>query len=697
MRKLILIMAIAVAVAIGFSLSTLRATISRGAEALAAAVADGTSGNVEIGDVALSVFPLPSAAINGIAVRTAERRNASSQPILEIPLLRVRPKFFPLLVGRVVVDRVEAVDAVLYVRREAGAVHFESFLPENGPTKLRELAYPVEFVDATLHYRDAGRPQSVSADVEDLDVLVGGRRDSATIDIVGTGRPLGSGSLAQFRLQFEEGAGPSGGDRIEGTIELTAGDVERIKSALPLLTDIPLRGTTDMEIEVTGFAGEKNTEAAPAAPLLIAAKGTADFELLGRTEKLDFDTIVAIDDRSVQLKKGDLAWAGLEGSAGGWMTSPGRKLSGRMTFENVDIAALMGEWGIDPDWHPELVISGKLKLGGHELEPLLTYEASADSVRFDPYDGYEVSAGPTSFRGSLLASNAVFSISASPQDLKIGALDLESTSIGCRYFRDKLTVTALDVAVWEGKSYSSIVYVPKDHKNAEVGGMVEEAEADAFIEDMFPELGLEISGAMNAIAEGGFDADAPWSMGRIGFYDGKIGPVGIVNAALTAIARDSGATGLIDGELIAKFPNTLAPDAVDYDQIEMDYQTRADGIALRTIKAVLPQAGLVAEGLIETDRTFGGWGVVTLSAALTSELALRVAAIADLAGSDGRLRLPVKLQGGTSGAAVTVDERFVSELTRALRGESVGSFVATEPQSELVMDIPSLREQFERW
>ena len=182
MRKLILVIAIAVAVAIGFSLSTLRATVSRGAQALATAVADGTSDEVSVGDVSLSLFPLPSAAINDVSVSTPNRRNQAARPVLDIPLLRVRPKLLPLLVGQVVVDSVEAVDSVLYVRREAGAGRFETFLPKDAAAKLSELGFPVDFVNATLHYSDSGRPQPLSVDVVDLNFTAIGRPESKMID-----------------------------------------------------------------------------------------------------------------------------------------------------------------------------------------------------------------------------------------------------------------------------------------------------------------------------------------------------------------------------------------------------------------------------------------------------------------------------------------------------------------------------------
>ena len=186
-------------------------------------------------------------------------------------------------------------------------------------------------------------------------------------------------------------------------------------------------------------------------------------------------------------------------------------------------------------------------------------------------------------------------------------------------------------------------------------------------------------------------------MGRIGFYRGQMGPVGVVNAVLTAVARDSGASALIDPGLVSKFPLTLAPQLATYERIEMDYQTGEDGVALRSIEIVLRHAEILAEGLIEPDGTFAGWGVVALSTHLTSDLIGRVPALARLPGSDGRLRVPVKLQGGPAATAVTVDEGFVDALRKAMRGEPVGSFVATEPASELVMDMPSLREQFNRW
>lgn len=697
MRKLILLLAVAIAVAIGFSLSTLRAAVSRGAEAMAANVAGGVEGRVQVGDVSLSLWPLPVAEIGNIRVVAAKRRGEEPPPVLEIPRLRVHPKVFPLLVGSVIVDSVEAVDAVLHVRRETGKGEFVTFMPEDGVAKIVQLDFPISLTDATLHFSDASRAQPLSATIVDADLDITVRRGSQVVDLVGTARPLGDSSRSMIDLEFEAGVGATGGHRVDGSIDIRGAETDAVKALLPLFGALPLGASSDVKLTVSGLAGEQSTEAAPAVPLEITAVGGVDFTLMGRTEPMGFDAIFVLDDRSVQLKKGDLNWAGLSAQSGGWMAKRGGKLSGRLSLESVDVAQIMGDYGIDDRWHPELVIGGVIKLSGHEMEPLLNYQVSAESVSFTPYEGYEVEAGPTEFRGALWASNAVFSISALPKTLRIGGLELDAPGIGSRYFRDKFTATALGLSIWGGTSNSSIVYYPKEQKAVEAGGMLEDGNAAEFIADVFPELGLEITGVLEAIAQGGFNEDAPWSMGRLGFYFGEIGPIGIVNAVLTAVGRETGATGLIDPVLVGKYPRTLAPEMAGYDRIEMDYQTRDDGVELRSIELMLPHADIAAEGLIQPDRTFSGWGVLTLSSLLTSELSVRVPALAALVGSDDRLRLPVKLQGGPSGAAIVVGERFIDELRKSMRGGQVGPFVATEPQSELVMDMPSLRDQFNRW
>jgi hypothetical protein len=699
MRKLILFIAVAIAVAIGFSLSTLRATVSRGAEAMAEAVADGMSGEVSVGDVSLTLFPYPIAEINEVSVVSAGHRGEKGEPILYIPRVRVHPKFFPLLVGSVVVDSVEAVDAVLHVRRPLGKSTFETFLPDDAAAELTALRFPIAFTDSSLHYFDGGRPQPLKVDVVDLDldVVVSGRRDESTIDIVGTGRPFGDASLMTFSLEIEPGAGSGSAYRVEGPIEISRAEADAIQALFPLFEELPLAGQLDAELAVSGVVGDVTTEAAPATPLEIAAQGSIDFEMFGKTDELSFDAVFVVDDRSVQVKKGDLQYVGLAARAGGWMTGIGRKLSGRLHIDELDIGEAMGTYGIDSMWHPELVVSGSIKLSGHELEPLLNYEASAESTRFAPYPGYEVASDAMTFRGSLLASNAVFSISTSTDELRIGSLELVDPAIGSRWFRDKLTITALDLAVWDGKSNSAITYEPKENEGITIGGMVDGAEANVFVEDLFPELGLEITGGMDGIAQGGFDAQRPWSLGRVGFYDGEVGSVGIVHAILTTVARDAGVGALIDADLVAAYPRTLAPEMPGYERIEMDYQTRDDGLALRSIDIVLAHAEIKAEGLIESDHTFAGWGVAALSLQLTDELVRRVPRLMGLCGSDGRFRIPVKLRGGPSATEITVDERFVEAVRNADRGENVSTFVATESRSELVLDMPTLREQFNRW
>jgi hypothetical protein len=185
-------------------------------------------------------------------------------------------------------------------------------------------------------------------------------------------------------------------------------------------------------------------------------------------------------------------------------------------------------------------------------------------------------------------------------------------------------------------------------------------------------------------------------MGRVGLYDGEIADGAIVHAALRAIADEVGAANFLTDRLIATFPDTLAADRVAYDSIELDYQTRADGIAVRSLIMKSPHLILRAEGLIATDDTVAGWGVITFSEELTRELIASLGPLIRLAGTDGKLRVPVRLRGAVANASVTVDERFTDELGRAMRGERVGPFAATEPESELVMDLPTLRDQFNR-
>ncbi len=697
MRKLILFIAVAIAIAIGFSLSTLRATVSRGAEAMAEAVAEGASGQVSVGDVSLSIFPMPVASINDVTIVTNPRGKDEPQPILHIPRLRVHPKFFPLLVGTVVVDSVEAIDAVAHIRRPIGKTSFLTFLPDEAASKLSALHFPISLTDATLHYYDGGRPQPAAADLLDVDLVVGGRRSSTVIDLVGTAAAFGADSSMSFSLEIEPGAGVGDAYRVSGPIEISDAMIDAVKAVFPLLADLPLRGAIDAKLDLAGVAGDRTTESAPAEPLEITAVGSVGFELFGETDDLSFDAVLAIDDRSVQLTKSNLDYLGLAATAGGWMTGIGRKLSGRLHVEDLDIPTFMGRHGIDSRWHPELLVSGSIKLSGHELEPLLNYEASADKVRLAPYPGYEVESGPTTFRGSLLASNAVFSISAVTDQLRVGALEVAKPVIGSRWFRDKLTVTALDMAIWGGKSNSSIVYAPEKNTAIEAGGMVDGADAKAFVDDLFPDLGLEITGAMDGLAQGGFGAQGPWSMGRIGLYDGEIGSVGIVNVVLTSVARDTGIATLIDSVLVEAYPRTLAPELPGYERLEMDYQTREDGLALRSIEFELPHAAIVAEGLIEPDHTFAGWGVMALSEQLTAAIMQRAPRLAGLTAADGRLRIPVKLQGGPSATAITVEDDFLDAVRSAARGGEVSPFIPTEPRSELVLDMPTLHEQFTRW
>lgn len=693
MRKLILLFAVGVAAAAGFSLSTLKAEVRRGTLELAQSIADRSGADVSVGDVAISLLPRPAVEVRDVSV--AMSHDDAGGPIVKAPSIRVYPKLMPLLIGRAVIGSLEAVEPALEVRRTR-AGDLVTFLPPGALDAFERSPFLVALRGGRLTIEDELSSPTAYLQADDLSAEVFPAASDGSIRVRAEAVLLGQGSRARMEASLRRGTGPTGGDWVKYTLEVSDGSAEALQRAFPLLADAELSGSVRIEASGEGYLGERSTEAAPAEPLVGHLAGEVSLAIAGRSELLSFDLRTAVDDKRYQIRSGSALWAGVEFAVSGWMSRhPGDKVGIRLQFSDVDPSAVLEGYGVAERWRPEATVSGTIRVTGTLGYPLVRYEASMPTLEFNPWPPTGLKTGPVKVRGSLLAVNADISGSFEMQDIEVGSVRLPRAGLGVSYWRDKLTVSALDVSLWGGSANLSLAYYPEQGHSVEGGGTLENADARDVFSSVVADLGLEVEGRADMLVQVGIDARGPWALGRVGLHRGRLGPRGFVHDVIGSVLAERGQRGLLGG-LIASHPHLLATDHVSFRRTSFDFQTRDDGLSIRSLKMDMGDGELRGEGLIDNDNRVAGWGTLILAPGLSAELAQAVAEIAPLVGTDGSLRVPVRLQSGERIGELEPDERFTHALARSARGEPVGPFMTMESDSSIFSELPALEDHFGR-
>jgi hypothetical protein len=406
---------------------------------------------------------------------------------------------------------------------------------------------------------------------------------------------------------------------------------------------------------------------------------------------------LALDDKRWMFRDGKGVWGERPFTFAGWIARGvgANKTDLRLAFYDVSVADVLAQYGIDARWRPQATVTGEIRMGGSFDYPLTRYEATASSVTFDGWPSIPMSSGPMSVRGSLLAVNAEVSGSFNAKDVTIGRLKVPQGLFGVRWWREKLTVTSLDLALWGGKVDASAAYEPAEDQPYKGGALFSDVDAGPFIADALGDTGLKLEGRLDASVQTRYrDGRLRWD-GRAGVHEGKLGPKGLLRAvvaeAVTAAGADAGAIE----ELAARHP-ALTTDAMPFRRLAADFQSVDDGIAVRVADIVTDGATLALDGTVDASRRLRSTGVVTLAQALTSDLVRRVPPLAKLVGGEGTLVIPVSIEGAPEDVRATLDERFVKAVAAARDGKSVEPLDTELPAAKFTTDLPPLEEQFGR-
>ncbi len=693
MRKLVLLVAVGLAAAAGFSLSTLKAEVKRGTFEIAQSIAERSGAEVSVGDVAISLLPRPAVEVRDVSV--AMPAADGPRPIVQAPSIRVYPKLLPLLLGRAAIGSLEAVEPALEVRRTSSGT-LVTFLPPGALDTFERSPFVVTLRGGTLTIEDESTSPAAYLRAGDLDAEVFPAASDGSIRVRAEAVLLGEGSHAQLEASLRRGQGPTGGDWLKYSLEVSEGSAEALQRAFPLLAGAELGGAVKIEASGEGFIGERSTEVAPAEPLVGRLAGETSLVIAGRAEALSFDLRTAVDDKRYQIRSGSARWAGVDFSVSGWLSRrPADKLSLRLQFADVDAATIISGYGMDERWQPEAVVSGMIRVSGTVGYPLLRYEASMPSLKFKPWPPTELRAGPVKVRGSLLAINADINGSFEMHNIEIASVSLPQAIVGVVYWHDKLTVSALNASLWGGSANLSLAYYPEQGNSVEGGGTLENADASDVFSGFFSDLGLDVGGRADVLVQVGIDSRGPWAIGRVGLHRGRIGPRGFVHDVISSVLAERGQRSLLGG-MIASYPHLLAPDHVRFRRSVFDFQTRDDGLSIGSLKMDLEDGELRGEGLIDKDGQVAGWGTLILAPGLSQALSTTVAEVTPLVGTDGSLRVPVRLHSGEGAGGLEPDERFIHALARSARGEKVGPFVTMESESSILSELPTLEDHFGR-
>jgi hypothetical protein len=692
MRKAIVLLAVVLAILCTFAASKLRSSVSATAPELGQKIAAKLGVRVEIGDVDTKYFP-PSAEIRDVRV-SALRRNV--QPFLVIDKVRIEPAWLPLLAGKFEVRAVTAKRPTFQSIRHGRDGSLATYLPDGWWQKLALEPFSIRVRDGTVLLEDRTvDPPETSLRVVALAGTVKGGSDRV-LHIELSGAPLGAGSSGRVALRLEPGVGPTGGDVLEIELDVHRGSAAALRGAFASLRDVDLHDPVQLSLRAKGYFGEKSTESEPAQPLLGTLRGSTGLKIEGRDERLELDLAVALDDSRYQVRGGKGSWGGFRFQGTGWLTrNQPHKLSAKLDFEPFAVEDTAASFGAPARWRPhgraEQVV---MRVLGPPEEPLIRYEMRVPTLTFPAWaPRLLLEAGPVDVRGSLLAVNTDISASFDSKNLRVGTVHTDSIVFGISYWRDKITVSALDSPQYGGRFDGSLAVFPKVSSDLAAGGMLRDGDAATVLANAIPSLGVQIGGRFDGSAQLSSGDDGESLRGRVGIHRGRLAGANWMRELLSAAFSAAGESAALD-DFSKSRRTVMGVDATQFDRMAVDFETRGGPVTLARVVLDLDGGQLRGRGVIGAD------GSVSLDAALwpDAELAKALLATSETFGRardrTGRMVLPcsVRVASNVSTIALTPDAAAV--LAPGEPDDRVLTPVEVKPAA--FPDLPRLRQQFGR-
>ncbi len=691
MRKLLFLIAVIVAAACGVGLSSLRGRVADMAGKKVRLVT-GQPARIETGGSRLTLRGGLGARVSDVRV-VGRRASGNNEEVLfaDSPAVYVRARWLPLLLGR-------ARIAGIFVEAPTIRAIADIGRPVVGLPLVGWMGSPVlEFGGARLQVVEDLKGTSSGPLLGPLDLQF--RPAGGGVRFEAAGSLLGRESSLRAAGTIRPGMGPTGGSAVEAEGEMHGGDVT-VLSELVAGIDRFFDGPLDLKASIGGFAGEKSTDLVPAEPLTAQLSGSIGLELFGHRAPFRFDASAAVDDKRYLLRKLTGTWGTIPVQFAGWRGhGPGATFKLRASVKDLDLASALEEIGVDERWRVRARVGGTARAEKVGNRVLYRYEGWAPEATWEPADGWPVTAGKVRVTGTFLAINADVSAAFTVEDLHVRGAWFDKVVIGGRWWRGKFDVGTNNLDLWSGKVTLNANYFPEEGGRIEGGGVIDDIDAAEALRSLLSQSQLDLSGRVDALLQGGRDASGSWASGRVGIHWGKLGPGGLGHSVIEAIGRYARHSRLLDSALVAAHSDVLSPTRMAFKRIRFDFQTHEDGVLVRglTIEFDGGDLDVRAEGLIDHDGVFAGWGVMTVGASLTSQLARRLPELAVLAGGDGRLRIPITLRADAQrGVTAEPGDAFLAALDRVTRGETVPPFAALTPEGSIEMDLPALEEQFGR-
>lgn len=689
MRRIILpLIVLAAVVAYGFAASTLRARVEEAAPELTRTLAEKLDVRIEYADVSVSYLPLAAQVTN---VRVAGKP-AATLPFLHVDALRVRAKLLPLLLGRLEVGEIVADGARLELLTDPRDAGRSTYVPDHLLRLLADVPFSLTLRDGSVLFEDRGDDPPSKILATSIDGTIHGAVEGA-LEAKLEGAALGERGAAKLALRLLPKVGPTGGDEVTLELDLDGASGAALSEGFIMLRGAQLRDPLRLSLRAQGLLGEKSTETKPAEPLVGKLSGSVGVVIAGLEDRLELDADVALDDARFQLRGGTGTWGGLRFVPTGWMSRlPPRKLSGRLDVEPFELAEMAARLGVAERWRPHGRTDLTLRVTGSTIEPLYRYEAMLPEVSFSAWPALPIKLGASRVQGALIAINADASASFNAKDLQIGTARIGEMVFGISYWREKLTVTALESRLYDGELDGSVGFFPKISVDPQGGMRLRDADGKAVIENVLPGLPFGIGGRLDAGLQFGTDEQGLWVHGRVGLHRGRIDGANWARDLVEAALADAGAADAA-GTVIAAHRPLLGADATRFERMAIDFTSRGGAVTLPRVVIEMPGATLRGHGEIAADRTIGLTAALWPDVSLAASLASAAPALARARDGNGKPVLPCEVRG----AAGRVDVRPTEELRRALsaRGDVAPlSPVRVGPAD--FGDLGRLRKQFGR-
>jgi len=687
-RILSLLFAVAVVVAYGFAARTLRDRVAEMAPALAQSLAGKLDVRIEHGDVTVSYLPL-AAGVSDVRVSS---RLAATRPFLSIDALSVRAKLLPLLLGRFEVREIVAERPRVELLTDPRDARRSSEVPDGFLSMLAEVPFVVRVRDGSVLSEDYGDDPPSKLYAESFDGAVS-THAAEGLEAKLEGTTLGDRSTVRLALRLKPRVGPTGGDQVALELDVDGASAAVLPAGFIMLRGAVLRDPLQISLRAEGLAGERSTETKPAEPLRGKLSGSVGVVIAGLEDRLEIDTDVALDDKRFQMRGGTGTWGGFRFVPTGWMTRlVPRKVAGRLDLEPVDLAQAAQRLGVPERWRPRGTADLKLRATGKSIEPLYSYEGTLTDASFSPWPALPIKVERAPVHGSLIAINADVSTSFDVENLQVGTARIDKMRFGLVYWKEKLSVTALDSPLYGGKLDGSVGFIPKTSADPVGGMLLSDADGKTVIENVLPGLPFAISGRLDTGLQLGVDEQGFWMRGRVGIHRGRMDGSNWVRDLVRASLTEAGDADAVEG-VIAAQRSLLGTDFTRFERVAVDFETRGGSVTLPRVVVEMKGAELRGHGEIAADRSVSLTAALWPDAPFADSLVNASAALARARDGDDKPVLPCELRGADG----RVDLMPSAELIAALKnGDEPPPLTPVRVGPADFGELTRLRKQFGR-